>query len=321
MRNPKLMVYGSSYDRCLQHLLKMWPKIRAQVPDAQLRVFYGWNLFDVGYRDNPQMMTWKDDMNKLMKQEGIIELGRISHEAVRKEFEMAGIWVYPTHFGEISCITAMKAQAFGAIPCVINYAALKETVQFGEKVDGDIYDQETKDIFLKALVGLLNDPERQERIRKDMMPWAQEKFGWDKVAKQWDEEFRGKFSLVKQVEELMEDNQALKAWALVKDTDSPLKDRVWLRVKHAFDPQAYKEYYEKDLTENPVSEEIALDCTKLAPRFAWVVPKIIANNPDTLIDLGSADGYLCLTLANRGVQCVGVNLYKPSVDLANERAL
>ena len=320
MRNPKLMVYGSSYDRGLQHLLKMWPKIRAQVPDAQLRVFYGWNLFDVGYRDNPQMMTWKDDMNKLMKQEGIIELGRISHEAVRKEFEMAGIWVYPTHFGEISCITAMKAQAFGAIPCVINYAALKETVQFGEKVDGDIYDQETKDIFLKALVGLLNDPERQERIRKDMMPWAQEKFGWDKVAKQWDEEFRGKFSLVKQVEELMEDNQALKAWALVKDTDSPLKDRVWLRVKHAFDPQAYKEYYEKDLTENPVSEEIALDCTKLAPRFAYVVPKILELRPKTLVDLGSADGYLCLTLASKGIECWGVNLFSPSVTIANDRA-
>src|SRR3990167_4529725 len=266
-------------------------------------------------------MAWREKINKLMEQNGIAHLGRISHAALWIELLKSGVHAYPTHFGEISCISCMKSQCAGAVPCVINYAALTETVQFGEKVEGDIYDQETKDAFLKALVGLLNDPERQEKIRGEMMSWAREKFGWDKVALQWSEEFRGKPSLEKQVDDLMEDNQALKAWTLVKDTDSPLKDRVWLRVKHAFDPQAYKDYYTKDLIENPVPEEIALDCTKLSPRFAWVVPRIIANNPDTLIDLGSADGYLCLTLANRGVQCVGVNLYKPSVDLANERAL
>ena len=276
MRNPKLIVYGSSYDRGLEWLLKMWPGVKKEVPEAKLRIFYGWQLFDIGYRDNPERMAWREKMNKLMEQDGITHLGRISHDALQKEFENAGVWAYPTHFGEINCITAMKAQAWGAVPCVINYAALTETVQFGEKVEGDIYDQETKDAFLKALVGLLNDPERQEKIRGEMMSWAREKFGWDKVALQWSEEFRGKPSLEKQVDDLMEDNQALKAWTLVKDTDSPLKDRVWLRVKHAFDPQAYKEYYEKDLIENPVPEEIALDCTKLAPRFAWVVPKIMA---------------------------------------------
>ena len=276
VRNPHAMIYGSSYDRGVEHILKMWLDVRKAVPDATLTIFYGWNLFDIGYRDNPERMAWKEKINKLMEQPGITHLGLISHEAVQRETEKAGVWVYPTHFGEINCINAMKAQAWGAIPCVINYAALTETVQFGEKVEGDIYDQETKDAFLKALVGLLNDPERQEKIRGEMMPWARGKFGWDKVAKQWSEEFKGKSSPERQVNDLMEDNQALKAWDLVKDTDSPLKDRVWLRVKHAFDPQAYKEYYEKDLIENPVPEEIALDCTKLAPRFAWVVPKIMA---------------------------------------------
>ena len=320
MRNPKLMISGGSYDRGLQHLLDMWPKIRELVPDAQLRIFYGWQTFDAMAKGNPQMQDWKENMVQKMRQDGITHLGRISHDACIKEHEMAGIWSYPTHFGEISCITAMRAQAYGSIPVVINYAALKETVQYGVKVEGDIYDQETKDIYLKELVALLNDPERQKKIRAEMMPWAREKFAWSAVAKQWDAEFRGAPSLEKQVETLMDDNQALKAWDLVKDTDSPLKDRVWLRVKHAFDDKAYKEYYSKDLEENAVSEELALDCTKLFPRFAWVVPEILKNNPDTLIDLGSADGYLCLTLAKRGVQCVGVNLFQPSVDLANERA-
>lgn len=318
MRNLKTIVYGSSYDRGLQHLLEMWPIIREDVPDAQLRIFYGWELFDIGYKDNPERMEWKEKMNKLMEQEGITHLGRISHGAVDQEFENAGIWAYPTHFGEISCMTAMKAQAHGAWPIVVNYAALKETVKYGVKIEGDIYDQETKDEFREAVIKYLvipcSDVERQE-----MMKWAQSTFGWDKVAKQWSDEF-GEISIESRINDLMEDNQALKAWDLVKDTPGELRDKVYKRVEHAFNPEVYKEYYAKKLIEIPVKEEVALDCTSLAPRFAWVVPEILKNKPKTMIDLGCADGYLCLTLANKGIEAHGVNLHAPSVMLAQERA-
>lgn len=325
MRNQYLMVYGSSYDRGLEHLLKMWPDIKKEVPKAELRVFYGWNLFDVGYADNPERMAWKEKMNKLMEQPGITHLGRISHEAVKVEFENAGVWAYPTHFGEISCITAMKAQRYGAIPCVIDYAALKETVQYGIKIKGDIYDQETKDLYKNALIGLLNDKKYQEDIRPEMMEWAKH-FSWENVAKQWDEEFKKEYlpkpkSLEDQIEELMEDNQALKAWDLVKDTDSPIKAKLWERIKHAFNEEDYKKYYSTQLVENPVPEEIARDCTRLAPRFKWVVDEILKLNPKNLIDFGCADGYLCITLSGKGIECIGVNLYEPSVILARERAI
>ena len=71
MRNSHLMIYGSSYDRGLEHLLRMWPDIRKEVPDAQLRIFYGWNLFVTGYADNPERMAWKEKMDKLMQQRRI----------------------------------------------------------------------------------------------------------------------------------------------------------------------------------------------------------------------------------------------------------
>jgi 2-polyprenyl-3-methyl-5-hydroxy-6-metoxy-1,4-benzoquinol methylase len=322
MRNTKRIVYGSSYDRGLEHLLKMWPDVKKEVPDAELHVFYGWNLYDVMAKGNPQMQEWKEKMNKLMEQPGITHLGRISHEAVQKEFESAGIWAYPTHFGEISCITAMKAQAYGAIPVVINYAALQETVQFGWKIDGDIYDEEAQEEFKLHLIGTLKegDAPLQEKKRTEMTSWAREKFAWSNVAKQWHGEFKSEVSLEKQVEELMEHNQALKAWDLVKDTDTPLRHRVYLRVKHAFNEEDYKKYYSEELIENPVPEEIALDCTKLAPRFAWVVDEILKMKPERVVDFGCADGYLCHTLASKGIFCYGVNLYNPSVEFARERS-
>jgi glycosyltransferase involved in cell wall biosynthesis len=218
IRDPHLITYGSSYDRGLDILLNMWPEIKKAVPDARLRIFYGWNLFDVAFGDNPERQAWKEKMNKLMEQDGITHLGRISHDAVKKEFETAGIWAYPTYFGEISCITAMKAQAYGAVPCVINYAALKETVKFGVKIDGDIYDKETKDLYCDALIGLLNDPKYQEDVRAEMIPWAQKNFAWQNIAIQWNEEFTRDFTeeeklgqLEIEVVKLLEDNQVLKS--------------------------------------------------------------------------------------------------------------
>lgn len=191
-RDPHRMIYTSSYDRGLEHLLRMWPQIRQEVPDANLHVFYGWNLFDKFYSDNPERMQWKKTINELLAQPGISHHGRVGQEKIIEETLKSAIWAYPTHFGEISCISAMKAQAAGAVPVVINYAALKETVKFGVKVEGDIYQPEVKEKYLQALVSLLKDGKRQKEIRKEMVPAAQKMFSWTKVAQDWHNLFKKK---------------------------------------------------------------------------------------------------------------------------------
>lgn len=189
MRNSKRIIYTSSYDRGLQHLLEMWPDIRKAVPDAELEVFYGWQLFDKFYSNNPSSMMWKERIVKLLGQEGIVKHGRLSQPELAEEMKTCGIWSYPTHFGEINCISAIKAQAYGCEPVVINYAALKETVQFGRKIDGDIYDEETKEEYKKQLIDALKNPMSEEK-RQEMMAWAKEKYSWDKIAKDWTEVFK-----------------------------------------------------------------------------------------------------------------------------------
>lgn len=127
-------------------------------------------------------------------------------------------------------------------------------------------------------------------------------------------------NLNQQIEHLMDMNQALQAWELIKDTDNPLKDRVWLKVKHAFDNNAYRAYYENDLREIPIREDIAYDVTKHDARFRWLMPKLMKLFPKSVLDIGCADGYLGLTLGRWGIPSVGINLYKPSIDLATQRA-
>ena len=62
MRNLHRVIYTSSYDRGLEHLLKMWPDVKKSVPDAELHIFYGWQLFDRFYQNNPSSMSWKNKM-------------------------------------------------------------------------------------------------------------------------------------------------------------------------------------------------------------------------------------------------------------------
>lgn len=176
--------YQSSYDRGLEHILTLWPKIKKEVPDATLSICYGWDVFDVVNANNPERQEWKRRMVDLMKQDGIIEHGKISNERMKELREQCGIWAYPTHFTETFCITAIECQLQGLVPVTMALAALKETVFAGALVDGDIYDSETKEEWLKALIHYMSD----ETAWKEAQAIGKEKaqqFGWDSIAQQW----------------------------------------------------------------------------------------------------------------------------------------
>ena len=189
-RDPYRLIYTSSYDRGLETLLKLFPLIKKEIPQAELHIFYGWNLWDRMHFDNPEMQARKEIILKLLKQPGVYEHGRISQEQIVDEYLKSGIWVYPTEFGEISCISAMKAQAAGCIPITTNVAALEETVQFGLKVDSqNIYtnvDAQTE--WVNGVINILKNPPTEKK-REEMENWARKYFNWDKIAEQWNKEF------------------------------------------------------------------------------------------------------------------------------------
>ncbi len=189
-RDPHRMIWTSSYDRGLTYFLMMWPEIKKAVPDATLDVYYGWQTYDAIHKGNPARAQWKAQMIKMMDQPGVKEHGRINHNQIKKEMATSGVFAYPTDFQEISCISAMKAQALGAIPVTTNYAALKETVRHGVKVDVDITEKSGRKEYAKELIAMLKDTKRQDEIRKVMMPAAQEEFLWENVAKQWETMFK-----------------------------------------------------------------------------------------------------------------------------------
>ena len=151
-RLPHHFIYASSPDRGLIRLLKLWPKIKAAIPDATLDIFYGWEgCMKLGTGNTPgwtkHYRKVRTEFSALQYQEGVTSRGRVNHETLAREFQRASAWLYPTSFAEAGCLTAVKARAAGCIPVTTAYAALVETA---------LCDQ-TKFVAMPG-VGIVEDP-------------------------------------------------------------------------------------------------------------------------------------------------------------------
>lgn len=183
-REKGRIIWGSSYDRGVDHFLDIIKEVRKTV-DVHPVVMYGWDGFDKVYKGNNEKMLWKEMIEKRFKDEGIEHLGRVSHKRVLEEYGKADVWLYPTAFWEINCISALKAQAMGAIPVTTTYAALDQSVQHGYKVKGVTkfmeMPDEVKQKLIKATTLALENP----FDRDEMITWARKTYSWQIVAKQW----------------------------------------------------------------------------------------------------------------------------------------
>lgn len=178
------LFWGSSYDRGLDTLLFMWPDVLEKYPDAELHICYGWDLFIVANRSNPERMQWKEQVEQLMKQKGIKHYGRVGKEKLKKVRKACGIWAYPTWFPEINCITALECQRDGCVPVTMNNFALRETVGSGVKIDGDIKTSETMNKYLEELLGLMGDKKRWRAEQLKGQKFAKEYY-WKNIASKW----------------------------------------------------------------------------------------------------------------------------------------
>lgn len=193
-RDINKFIYASSYDRGLDRVLEMWPKIKESNPKATLDIYYGWNTFDAmmearqGMPQGEYMKNYKNKITTMITRlapYGVTEVGRVSQNELYRAFGEAGFWLYPTEFYEISCINAMTAQAMGCIPICTNLAALKETVgEYGYKLElSEILEAS---IYLSGLGEELNE----KRIK--MIEWAREKYDMTTLAKEWSNYFSEK---------------------------------------------------------------------------------------------------------------------------------
>lgn len=192
-RDPYLIINTSSPDRALSALVRIFPKIKAKEPKAKMKWAYGFDIFDLLRSKDKEAMAWKKVMLKKMEDAAIENLGKISHKDVAKLTLSAGVMLYPTHFFEIDCVSARKAQLGGAHVVCADFGALKSTVKYGYKIPSPY----TKDNWCPPYaLDMADDPERDDEYveavlkafknneRAEMQEWAKG-FTPDMVANEW----------------------------------------------------------------------------------------------------------------------------------------
>lgn len=184
---PFRCVYASSPDRGLARLLQMWPTVVANEPAAELHIAYGWETFDkyiqMGRHDLAQQK--QEVIGLLERTPQVVWRGRLPQDELARLYQESYLWLYPTSFLEVSCISAMEAMAGGAVPVTSAAGALRETIGgAGLIVDGNTYTQAWKDFWCLCARSALLSPE----VRLPLAAKGRERakaLSWDASYEQW----------------------------------------------------------------------------------------------------------------------------------------
>lgn len=181
------MIYSSSPDRGLDVLLDCMPKIRKQVPEAHLKVFYGFTTWEacIKQRGNKQEIAWMEQIKRQLKQPGVEYFGRINQIQLAEEFKQAELWGFPSHFTETHCVTANESQAAGTPVITTNLAALSTTVgDSGIILDGDSRSEAYQSNFISACTQILTNKLLWDEYSKRGLQKVKQ-YDWCNIIKEW----------------------------------------------------------------------------------------------------------------------------------------
>lgn len=191
IERERRVIYSSSPDRGLDILLEIWPRVREQVPDAELVSTYS-RWYDIVAEGNPVIQAQRAHITELLDQPGVKRLhGGLGQKALAELMMSSLVWVHPSWYSvgdmqmwETSCISAMEAQAAGCVVVASNWGALSETVQVGTLIDGDPrVEGQWRDVFVQSIIaGLTN--ERVQAGAQAAGPEAMRDMGWFGAAEQ-----------------------------------------------------------------------------------------------------------------------------------------
>lgn len=177
-------IYSSTPYRGLDVLLKVWPKIKARVPWAELYIFSSIKVYGEFFDDSP----WEDLYNLAKRLAGVHYYGTIKQDRLAKEQMESQLLLYPNIFLETCCCTAMENQTAGTPIVSSNSGALPEIVKegCGVLINGNAYSQEYQEAFINAAVDLLTDEAKWNKMHEECL---KHDFSWKSIMAEWIKNF------------------------------------------------------------------------------------------------------------------------------------
>jgi len=196
-KDPNLFVYNASVTKGMVPLIKqIWPRVKAHIPSARLKVIGGYYRFSQNSEPDQQEKDWRIMAADPRNQElGIEYTGVIPQKEIANILTTASYMIYPALFPETFGISSLESLLYNTPIITCRFGALEEIalegacylIDYAIEPNGlfpDINTSEQIDKFVNLTIQAYHNKYLHQQkqyycnIVKDIA-------GWDSVALQW----------------------------------------------------------------------------------------------------------------------------------------
>ena len=125
-KDPNLFVFNASVTKGMVPLVKqIWPRVKQQIPAAQLKIIGGFYKFREAAGPDQQQKDWED--LKALHSKDIEFTGVITQQEISDILRKASYMIYPAGFPETFGISTLEALAHNVPLITCQFGALEET--------------------------------------------------------------------------------------------------------------------------------------------------------------------------------------------------
>ncbi len=293
-RTPKVpgkVIFTSRPERGLHYLSTIiLPDLLKEFPALKLH-YCNYSLGNMQVPDSVKQAHAIVEQQAKKYPHNLINAGHLTKEKLYEEMCSAELLLYPTNFGEISCITAMEAQACGTPIISTDAFALSETVENGTGgwlIPGLPGDDGYAARFTRKTLTMLRDKPLREKMGAAGVKFVKERgYTWAAVAKSWETKFN------KFMEDRYTENRSAVVKELVRNGDlilarEMLEDGDFLVERNDLDEEVLEvtANVQEQMSDDDLTAKIIDDFHKALPRFKDTLEFMAAMGvkPQTLWD-------------------------------------
>jgi glycosyltransferase involved in cell wall biosynthesis len=177
-RVPNRLIFTSVPDRGLQNLWRIYPRIKAEIPDLTLAITSDYRLWGAGELNQQHRARW-------LVQEGIDFLGAISRQQYLQELSCSDLMVYPCEYDELFCISVAEAQVAG-VPCITSAKGALTSTNMGHLFWVGPSNPANDVHFVNRAISVLSNRVELDENRKLIQQMAIQRFSPGRILEQWD---------------------------------------------------------------------------------------------------------------------------------------
>jgi len=200
-KDPNLFVYNASVTKGMIPLVnEVWPRLKAQIPEARLKVIGGYYRFSESSGPDQQEQDWRRMVADSRYAELDIEFtGVIPQKAIGDILAESNFMIYPTAFPETFGISTLESLLYNTPAITCRFGALEEIAVEGacylidyavepNSLFPDINRVEQVQKFVDLAVRAYRDPYLHQQ-KQQYCNVVKDIAGWDSVALQWKQHF------------------------------------------------------------------------------------------------------------------------------------